>query len=315
MNLFKKDKGGPEKGQAPPAQGGKSHPDLQMLGGRAAPKPTAPQASAPQQNVMLSDVQYKIAIASGKGGVGKSTVATNLALALAQGTAKVGLMDADAYGPSIPTMMGINKQPEVGEDRKLIPLASHDIKLMSIGFMVSEEQAMIWRGPMLHSAIRQFLSDVNWGVLDYLIIDLPPGTGDAALSLTQAIPLTGAVIVTTPQDVALADVRRGVAMFEKLNVPILGVVENMSYFICPHCDNRTDIFRADGGKRISEKLDVPFLGAVPIDAEICTGGDLGVPIVASHPDSAQSGAFRNAANLLEEELRQQDPESELEILG
>lgn len=315
MNLFKKNKDGDAKGQAPSSQGGKSHPELQMVGNSAASKPTTPQANIPQQNVMLPDVQYKIAVASGKGGVGKSTVATNLALALAQESAKVGLMDADAYGPSIPTMMGINKQPEVGQDRKLIPLASHDIKLMSIGFMVSEEQAMIWRGPMLHSAIRQFLSDVNWGALDYLIIDLPPGTGDAALSLTQAIPLTGAVIVTTPQDVALADVRRGVAMFEKLNVPILGVVENMSYFICHHCDKRTDIFRTDGGKKISEKLGIPFLGAVPIDPEICTGGDLGVPIVASHPDSSQSEAFRNAANLLEEELREQGLESELEILG
>ena len=315
MNLFKKDKGGDAKGQAPSSQGGKSHPDLQMMGNPAASKPTAQQASTPQQNVMIPEVQYKIAVASGKGGVGKSTVATNLALALAQGTAKVGLMDADAYGPSIPTMMGINKQPEVGQDRKLIPLVSHDVKLMSIGFMVSEEQAMIWRGPMLHSAIRQFLSDVNWGELDYLIIDLPPGTGDAALSLTQAIPLTGAVIVTTPQDVALADVRRGVAMFEKLNVPILGVVENMSYFICHHCDKRTDIFRTDGGKKISEKLGIPFLGAIPIDPEICTGGDLGVPIVASHPDSSQSEAFRNAANLLAEELRERGPESELTILS
>lgn len=315
MKLFKKDKSGDAKGQAPSVQGGKSHPELRMMGNPAASKPTAPQASAPQQNVMLPDVQYKIAVASGKGGVGKSTVATNLALALAQGAAKVGLMDADAYGPSIPTMMGINKQPEVGQDRKLIPLASHDIKLMSIGFMVSEEQAMIWRGPMLHSAIRQFLSDVNWGLLDYLIIDLPPGTGDAALSLTQAIPLTGAVIVTTPQDVALADVRRGAAMFEKLNVPILGVVENMSYFICHHCDERTDIFRADGGKKISEKLAIPFLGAIPIDPEICTGGDLGVPIVASHPDSPQSEAFRNAANLLTAELHERGSESELQILG
>lgn len=315
MNLFKKDKSGDAKGKAPSSQGGKSHPELQMMGNPAASRTTAPQASVPQQNVMLPDVQYKIAVASGKGGVGKSTVATNLALALAQRSAKVGLMDADAYGPSIPTMMGINKQPEVGQDRKLIPLASHDIKLMSIGFMVSEEQAMIWRGPMLHSAIRQFLSDVNWGELDYLIIDLPPGTGDAALSLTQAIPLTGAVIVTTPQDVALADVRRGVAMFEKLNVPILGVVENMSYFICHHCDKRTDIFRADGGKKISEKLGIPFLGAIPIDPEICTGGDLGVPIVASHPDSSQSEAFRNAANLLVEKLREHGSESELTILS
>ena len=317
MNLFKKDKNTDTKDHASPPSRGKSHPELQVVNNPTASRPTAPQAGIPQQqqNVMLPNVQYKIAVASGKGGVGKSTVATNLAIALAQGGAKVGLMDADAYGPSIPTMMGIKQQPQVGTDRKLIPLVRHDIQLMSIGFMVPDEQAMIWRGPMLHSAIRQFLSDVNWGELDYLIIDLPPGTGDAALSLTQAIPLTGAVIVTTPQDVALADVRRGVAMFERLNVPILGVIENMSYFVCPHCDERTDIFRADGGKKISERLRTAFLGQIPIDPDICTGGDLGVPIVASHPDSPQSDAFHSIANLLAEELRDQEPDSELKIIS
>jgi len=173
---------------------------------------------------------------------------------------------------------------------------------------------MIWRGPMLHSAIRQFLSDVNWGELEYLIIDLPPGTGDAALSLTQAIPLTGAVIVTTPQDVALADVRRGAAMFDRLGVPILGIVENMSCFLCPHCSERTDIFRADGGKKTSDKLGVSFLGRVPLDAEVCTAGDLGVPIVAAHPDSPQSKAFHDVANQLSVELSERGPEDELKII-
>jgi ATP-binding protein involved in chromosome partitioning len=210
--------------------------------------------------------------------------------------------------------MGIKQQPQMGPDKKLIPPVRHDIKLMSIGFMVSEEQAMIWRGPMLHSAIRQFLGDVNWGDLDYLIIDLPPGTGDAALSLSQALPMTGSVIVTTPQDVALADVRRGVAMFERLGVPVLGIVENMSFFVCPHCNERTDIFQKDGGKKMSERLGIPLLGQIPIDPEICTGGDLGVPIVASHPDSPQSASFRDVANQLAEVLQNQGPEDELKIL-
>ena len=185
---------------------------------------------------------------------------------------------------------------------------------MSIGFMVPEEQAMIWRGPMLHSAIRQFLSDVDWGELDYLIIDLPPGTGDVALTLTQAIPLTGAAIVTTPQDVALADVRRGVAMFERLGVPILGIIENMSYFLCPHCNEKTEIFRADGGKNTSERFGVAFLGEIPLDAEVCTAGDLGVPIVAGHPESPQSAAFGAVATELDTVLQDSGEDDELTIL-
>jgi ATP-binding protein involved in chromosome partitioning len=315
MKLFNKGNKKPE----PKDQEAKKHPDLQVISGSQISRPTAtPQAGPaqqPQQAVTLPDVEYTIAIASGKGGVGKSTVATNLALALAKSGLEVGLMDADAYGPSIPTMMGINEQLQMGEDRKLIPLVSHGIKLMSIGFAVSENEAMIWRGPMLHKAIRDFLGGVSWGALDYLVIDLPPGTGDAALSLSQAIPLTGAVIVTTPQDVALADVRRGVAMFERLGVPILGIIENMSYFACPHCGERTDIFRADGGKKTSEKLEVSFLGQIPIDAEICTAGDLGVPIVASNPDSPQSAAFCDVASQLADELSEQGPEDDLKIIG
>ena len=206
---------GPKPTSAPTA---KEHPELQVISGsqipgrqeqQPRPQQQTAQQQTPQQNITLPNIKHKIAVASGKGGVGKSTVATNMAISLANAGAKVGLMDADAYGPSIPTMMGIQERPRTSPERKLIPLVRHNIKLMSIGFMVPEEQAMIWRGPMLHSAIRQFLSDVAWGELDYLIIDLPPGTGDVALTLTQAIPLTGAVIVTTPQDVALADVRRG----------------------------------------------------------------------------------------------------------
>ena len=318
MNLFKKDKKTETKNpeSAKPRMTG--HPELKMADAAPTGRPAAPQMGMPPQgqpqNILIPNVKSKIAVASGKGGVGKSTVATNLAIALAQNGAQVGLMDADAYGPSIPTMMGAKEQPQTSPEKKLIPIVRHGIKLMSIGFLVPDEQALIWRGPMLHSAVRQFLGDVIWGELDYLIIDLPPGTGDVALSLTQSIPLTGGLIVTTPQDVALADVRRGAAMFDKLGVPILGVVENMSYFACPHCGERTNIFRRDGGGKFSEKLGTRFLGEIPLDAEVCTAGDLGVPIVASHPDSPQSQAFHHIATQLVEELGDQDSDDELKII-
>lgn len=318
MNLFKKDKKTEPKNPEAAKPRMASHPELKMADAAPAGRPTAPQMGMPNQgqpqNILIPNVKSKIAVASGKGGVGKSTVATNLAIALAQNGAQVGLMDADAYGPSIPTMMGAKEQPQTSPEKKLIPIVRHGIKLMSIGFLVPDEQALIWRGPMLHSAVRQFLGDVIWGELDYLIIDLPPGTGDVALSLTQSIPLTGGLIVTTPQDVALADVRRGAAMFDKLGVPILGVVENMSYFACPHCGERTDIFRRDGGGKFSEKLGTRFLGEIPLDAEVCTAGDLGVPIVASHPDSPQSQAFHHIATELVEELDDQDSDDELKII-
>ena len=310
-------KGDEKKPKSEAEQPTKGHPDLKVISGsqisgRQPQQPTQPQQQ--QQNITLPNIKYKIAVASGKGGVGKSTVATNLAISIANAGGTVGLMDADAYGPSIPTMMGIQEQPKVSPARKLIPLVRHNIKLMSIGFMVPEEQAMIWRGPMLHSSIRQLLSDVEWGELDYLIIDLPPGTGDVALSLTQAIPLTGALIVTTPQDVALADVRRGVAMFERLGVPILGIIENMSYFLCPHCNEKTEIFRKDGGKNTSERFGVAFLGQIPLDAEVCTAGDIGVPIVAGHPESPQSDAFGAVAQELEAVLAESGDDDELTIL-
>ncbi len=239
-------------------------------------------------------VRSTIAIASGKGGVGKSTVAVNLAVALAQAGAQVGLMDADIYGPNIPIMMGVTGQP-MAKNEKIIPMEAHGVKLMSMGFLVSPEQAVIWRGPMLHSAIRQFLSDVDWGPLDYLVIDLPPGTGDAQLTLIQSVPVTGGVIVATPQDVALADVVRGVMMFRKLQVPVLGVVENMSYFVCPHCGERTDIFAHGGAQKMAQKYEVPFLGEIPLDVTIRIGGDTGVPITVSQPYSPYAQAFRQFA--------------------
>lgn len=241
------------------------------------------------------DVRATIAVASGKGGVGKTTTAVNLAIALAQAGARVGLLDADIYGPNIPIMLGLENQKPLALNEKIIPLEAFGLKLMSMGFLVSPEQAMIWRGPMLHSAIRQFLTDVEWGPLDYMVIDLPPGTGDAQLTLAQTLPLTGAVIVATPQDVALADVVRGVTMFRKLEVPALGVIENMSYFACPHCGERTDIFAHGGARRMAEKMGVPFLGEIPLDPKIRLGGDTGLPVSITEPDSALGQAFKHVA--------------------
>ncbi|MBA3945341.1 MAG: Mrp/NBP35 family ATP-binding protein [Herpetosiphonaceae bacterium] len=245
----------------------------------------------------IPGVKNVVAIASGKGGVGKSTVAVNTAIALAQYGARVGLLDADVYGPSAPLMTGALGQP-VPVNGKLQPLEAYDLKIMSVGFMVAPDQPIIWRGPMVSSLLRQFLYEVNWGELDYLIIDLPPGTGDIQLTLAQAIPLTGAVIVTTPQDVALSDVVRGIEMFRKLNVPILGVIENMSYFACPHCGERSEIFSHGGGERTSTRMDVPFLGEIPLSIAIRSGGDAGQPAVTSEAPEAQAEAFRAVARTL-----------------
>lgn len=243
---------------------------------------------------LIPGVKYVIAVSSGKGGVGKSTVSVNLAVALSLTGAKVGLLDADIYGPNIPMMMGVSKPPEQ-KDGKIAPAESHGVKLISMGFFVPEETAVVWRGPMVHTAIQQLFRDVLWGELDYLLIDLPPGTGDAQLTLTQLVPLTGAVTVTTPQEVALHDVRKGMMMFQKVNVPLLGIVENMSYFLCGHCGERTEIFSHGGGERAAVKLGVPFLGRVPIDPAIRDGGDSGTPIVVADPASPQSAAFREIA--------------------
>jgi ATP-binding protein involved in chromosome partitioning len=239
-------------------------------------------------------VRNAIAVASGKGGVGKSTMSTNLALSLALDGAKVGLLDADLYGPNIPMMMGVQDRPK-GKNEKIMPPEKHGVKLMSMGFLVDPDQAVIWRGPMIHNALRQFLQDVDWGDLDYLVVDLPPGTGDASLSLAQSLSLTGAVIVTTPQQVALSDVIRGVKMFEQLNVPILGVVENMSYFIAPDTGHRYDIFGHGGGAEMAHKVGVKFLGEIPLEPEIRIGGDEGDPIVIRDPDSAAAQAIREIA--------------------
>ncbi len=261
------------------------------------------QGGAPQQEDaaakpnIIPGVKYVIAISSGKGGVGKSTVAVNLAVALSVNGAKVGLLDADIYGPNIPMMMGVEKAPEQQEG-KITPAESHGVKLISMGFFVPEDTAVVWRGPMVHTAIQQLFRDVLWGELDYLLIDLPPGTGDAQLTLTQLVSLAGAVTVTTPQEVALHDVRKGMMMFQKVNVPLLGIIENMSFYVCGHCGERTEIFSHGGGERAAEKLGIPFLGRIPIDPAIRVGGDTGNPIVIAAPDSQQAKAFREIATKL-----------------
>jgi ATP-binding protein involved in chromosome partitioning len=250
---------------------------------------------------LIPDVKHVIAVSSGKGGVGKSTVAANLACALALTGAKVGLLDADLYGPNIPMMMGSTKGPEQ-KDGKILPVESYGVKLISMAFLVPEEAPLVWRGPMVHQYLQAFFRDVLWGELDYLLIDLPPGTGDVQLSLSQMVPLAGAITVTTPQEVALYDVRKGMAMFQKVNVPLLGIIENMSYFVCGHCGERTEIFSHGGGERAAQKVSVPFLGCIPIDPAIRDGGDSGHPIVVADPASPQAAAFREIAQKLMAEL-------------
>jgi len=250
-----------------------------------------------QKESVLPGVKNTIAVASGKGGVGKSTVAVNLAVALASEGAKVGLVDADVYGPSIPLMMGITGRPKV-HNQRLQPMENWGVKVMSIGFLVDPMQAVIWRGPMASGAVKQFMSDVDWGELDYMIFDLPPGTGDIQLTLVQTIPLTGAVIVTTPQDISLADARKGFKMFEKVNVPILGIIENMSYFICTHCGEREDIFDHGGGRKAADELGVPFLGEIPLYTNIRIAGDTGKPVVLDENAKVQAGIISAIARVM-----------------
>ncbi len=272
-----------------------------------------PEQQETEEEDLLPGVKNVIIVASGKGGVGKSAMAINLAASLAQRGAVTGLLDADIYGPSIPTMMGVTKGPEIttidGEE-KMIPVPAHGVGLMSIGFFVAPAQAVIWRGPMLHKALKQFLGDVQWGEMDYLVVDVPPGTGDVHLSVAQFIKASGAVLVTTPQDVALADVVRGRNMFHNINVPILGLVENMSYFICDGCDKQHDIFSRGGGKRAAEKLKVPYLGEIPIFTELRAACDEGVPLVVKEPESPAAQAFGKVVDALVGEISKRAVESE-----
>ncbi len=267
-------------------------------------------------NLTLPNVQNIIAVSSGKGGVGKSTVAVNLAVSLALDGAKVGLMDADVYGPNVPLMLGVgNDQPKVFNN-KIIPIEAHGVKMISMAVLAPPDKPMILRGPMLHGVVRQFLTDVNWGELDYLVVDMPPGTGDVQLSLAQLVPVQGAVLVTTPQSVSIADVRRALKMFETVAVPILGVIENMSYFVPPDMpEKRYDIFGTGGGRKLAEEYNVPFLGEVPLGMEVREAGDKGVPVVISNPDSPQSIAFRKTAEEVARQVSIEAMKPELVILS
>ena len=242
----------------------------------------------------LKGVKNVVAVASGKGGVGKSTIAVNLAVALAGSGAKVGILDADVYGPNIPLMMGVTSQPEV-QGETIIPPEAFGVKVASLGFFYGEQAPVIWRGPLVAGAVRQLITQVGWGDLDYLVVDLPPGTGDAALTLAQTVPLGGAVIVTTPQEAALSIAAKALAMFKRLNVPILGVVENMSYFVCPHCGEKSHIFSSGGGRKMAHKHEVDFLGEIPLGISVREKSDEGAPVVASLPDSPESLAFKELA--------------------
>ncbi|MGH7312621.1 MAG: Mrp/NBP35 family ATP-binding protein, partial [Candidatus Rokuibacteriota bacterium] len=279
-----------------------------------AAAPAAPAAAPAKPADMIPDVTHTVAVSSGKGGVGKSTVAVNLAVALRVGGAQVGIVDSDVYGPDVPLMLGSRAQPGMFGN-KILPVEAHGLKLMSLGLLVNEREAVVWRGPMIHSFIQQMLKDVAWGALDYLVFDMPPGTGDAQLSLSQVIPLSGVVMVTTPQDVALLDVRKAVAMFQRLNVPILGIVENMSGFVCPHCGERTDVFGAAGGQRLSQEYGVPLLAQLPLDPETRAGGDEGLPITLRRPESAQAVAFRNLAAAVARRLEELEPLRTLPKIG
>ena len=295
-----KDAAQPHGSAAKPAASNDAIPQGKQGRARALPvmgqEPQSQRAAVPAPTpVNYPNLGTVLAVSSGKGGVGKSTVAVNLAVALAKTGARVGLMDADIYGPNIPRMMGINKPLQVDPDSKIVPLEAYGIKLVSIGFLIERDQPAIWRGPIIMKVITQFLRDVNWGQLDFLIVDMPPGTGDAQLSLVQATRVTGAVIVTTPQQVAAGDALRGAKMFQRVDVPVIGVIENMSWFDCPHCGKPVNIFGSGGGERLAAELGVPLLGRIPLYQEVLSGGDLGVPIVVGEPESAAAVALRETA--------------------
>jgi ATP-binding protein involved in chromosome partitioning len=292
----------PGAAPAPPhnhGPGGHSH----GVAPASAHRPPNPANSPMNKQAEIPGVGAIIAVASGKGGVGKSTTALNLALGLRDLGLKVGLLDADIYGPSVPRLTGIRDKPTLDDAKKMIPIQRFGLAIMSIGFLVEEDTAMVWRGPMVMSAITQMLRDVAWGTLDVLVVDMPPGTGDAQLTLAQAVPLKGAVIVSTPQDLALIDARRGLGMFSKVNVPVLGIVENMSYFHCPECGTRSDIFGHGGARHEAERLKVPFLGEVPLHMSIREMSDAGTPVVVSEPDGPHAAIYRAIAAQVRDQLK------------
>jgi ATP-binding protein involved in chromosome partitioning len=286
---------------APPPPAPHRHgPGVQPV---SAHRPPQGGASPMSKQSDIPGIAAVIAVASGKGGVGKSTTALNLALGLRDLGLRVGLLDADIYGPSVPRLTGIREKPALNADKKMIPIQRFGLAIMSIGFLVEEETAMIWRGPMVMSAITQMLRDVAWGTLDILVVDMPPGTGDAQLTLAQNVPLKGAVIISTPQDLSLIDARRGLAMFKKVNVPVLGIVENMSYFQCPQCGTRSDIFGHGGARHEAERLGVPFLGEIPLHMSIRTTSDAGTPVVDSEPDGPHAAIYRAIGAKVRDQLQ------------
>ncbi|PYF05066.1 ATP-binding protein involved in chromosome partitioning [Rhodopseudomonas faecalis] len=283
-------------GAAPAPRSGIAPASSHRSPGAGAPSPMSRQAAIPGVNAV-------IAVASGKGGVGKSTTAINLALGLRELGLRVGLLDADIYGPSVPKLIGTSARPELDDNRRMVPLAKFGLAVMSIGFLIDPDSPVVWRAPMVVSAITQMLRDVDWGELDVLVVDMPPGTGDAQLTLAQNVPLRGAVIVSTPQDLALIDARRGLAMFTKVEVPVLGIVENMSYFQCPHCGTRSDIFGHGGARDEAERLGVPFLGEIPLHMDIRATSDAGTPVMVSDPQGVHAMAYRAIAVQLLDQLR------------
>lgn len=263
--------------------------------GQAPAGGQTPQHPTPNVTTPLPGVHSIIAVASGKGGVGKSTVATNVAVALSMAGLRTGLLDADIYGPSIPLMMGVHDKPQLSSTNRIVPFFNHGVKLQSLGFFLGENAPVIWRGPMVMRAVQQLLQDTDWGELDVLVVDLPPGTGDVQLTLAQTVPLTGAILVTTPQDLALLDVTKGAEMFKQVGAPLLGIVENMSFFTCPECGKETEIFRRGGGQKESERLGIPLIGRVPLDPEVCNAGDTGVPVAIGQPDTTAGTEFHKIA--------------------
>ncbi|WP_339630501.1 Mrp/NBP35 family ATP-binding protein [uncultured Sneathiella sp.] len=269
-----------------------------------APSRAQPQQQQPAQKPEVPGVAAIVAVASGKGGVGKSTCAVNIALGLAALGLKVGMLDADVYGPSLPRMLGLKGKPQSKDGKKLIPMEKWGLKVMSMGFLVEEDTPMIWRGPMIMSALQQMVFDVDWGELDVLVVDMPPGTGDAQLTLAQKVPLTGAVIISTPQDIALIDARKGLNMFRKVDVPVFGIVENMSYFLCPSCGEKSDIFGHGGARETAAELGTDFLGEVPLHMDIRMTSDAGTPITATEPDSAHAKIYREIGQRVQEKIEQ-----------
>ena len=281
---------------------GVSRVQVKMGGGAREPAAAPAHGHGPAKSAeLIPEVRHTVAVSSGKGGVGKSTVAVNLAVTLSETGGAVGIIDSNVYGPDVPLMLGARGRPGMFENR-IIPVEVHGLKMMSIGLLVNEREPLVWRGPMIHSFIQQMLRDVMWGALDYLVFDMPPGTGDAQLSLSQVIPLDGVVMVTTPQEVALLDVRKAIGMFQKLNVPLLGVVENMSYFVAPDTGRRYDIFGEGGGRRLAEEYGIPLLAQIPLDPETRIGGDEGSPIVLRRPDSPQAKVFGDLARAVRARL-------------